>query len=469
MSAKRKRSGKSRRARDERMKRSPFGGTLPRSPARIEALLERYSRVKRMLVEYLRARCWDDIRERAARFRDPGADADINLIRATEEVLHGWPRDAGDEPHIIDMFLADQPALNAADRRMVRQWKDVRTGVFRIDHRKERRVRMRNLVDDLDYQTLISGGAHDDLELFAPGVILSAVIAPLMDAWTLSGTQTIFGAIDARMAYGLAAKMAIKCPADFFRNPKHLERSRELGRRYHERFVNSFGQSWVVGTPQEIEDLHRELIAENNRLAAAANEAPSAMRRVLGDPRFDWRRDAGRFFAQAQAESLRATAAAELPRAQHGDDRGSALCRSAGQRQALNLLFEPRPDRLTASTHLCGWSDLPGGRRPDLARGSHYHTSRNGTGARRSSRQAPACLRRLAAVDVPEKLRARILREGSTCTNCRRHLQAPSPRRLRPPLLPAAARREVSPSTGGCPREPNSHAHGPRKRSRSKS
>lgn len=271
-----KRPRKRHRARKQR-KRTPFVGTLPRSPARLAALLERYSRVKRMLVEHLRTRCWDDILERAARYRDTGNDDDFSLITATEDVLHGWPKD-GDEPHIIDSFVAEQPGLSAVERRMALRWKDVRRGVFRIDRRQGRRTRMHNLIDDFDYQVVISG--LEDLESFAPGVFLNAVIVPLMDAWTLSGTQTILGAIDARAAYGLAAKLALQCPAEFFRNPEHLERSREIGRRQHGRFVSLFGQSWVVGTPQEIEASYREAIAGINRLAAAENPTSVAAQGV---------------------------------------------------------------------------------------------------------------------------------------------------------------------------------------------
>ncbi len=268
-----KKRGKHPRASNQRTQRSHFRGTVPRSPARIEALFERYSRVKRMLVAYLRDRCGDDIRERAARAAKTGDGVDNSLIQATEEVLHGWP---GDEPHIIDLFLADQPGLNAADRRMARQWKDVRRGLFRIDRRKDRRARMRNLIDDLDYQVLISGGTEDDLESFAQGVFLSAVIVPLMNAWTFSGTQAILGAIDPRVAYGTAARLATKLPAEFFRNPKHLERSRESSRWYYERFVKIFHHSWVVGTALEIEDAHRQFVIENNRISVAEGKATAA-------------------------------------------------------------------------------------------------------------------------------------------------------------------------------------------------
>ncbi len=229
-----------------------------------------------MLIAYLRDRCGDDIRRRAARYRESGDDVGDSLIQATEDMLHGWPRDAADAPHIIDLFVADQPALSAADRRMVRQWKDVRRGVFRIDARKGRRTRMHNLIDDFDYQILITGGAGDDLEAFAPGTFLSAVIVPLMNAWTLSGAQMLLGAIDPRAAYGLAADLAMKWPAEFFRNPRHLERSREFGRLRHERFVSIFGHSWVVGTAPEIEDAHRRFVVESNRLSVAKGKASPA-------------------------------------------------------------------------------------------------------------------------------------------------------------------------------------------------
>ncbi len=229
-----------------------------------------------MLVAYLRDRCGDDIRRRAARYRESGNGFENSLIQAIEDVLHGWPRDAGDAPHIIDLFVADQPALSAADRRMARQWKDVRRGVFRIDGRKGRYTRMHNLIDEFDYQVLISGGGGDDLETFAPGNFLIAIIVPLRNAWILSGTQTILGAIDPRAAYGTAARLVTQWPAEFFRNPKHLERSRELGRLQHERFVRIFGHSWVVGTAPEIEDAHHRYVVENNRLSVAEGKASPA-------------------------------------------------------------------------------------------------------------------------------------------------------------------------------------------------
>ena len=59
---------------------------------------------------------------------------------------------------MLDQFLAGRPDLTAADREMLRGWRDPVEGIFEI-HRKHRdSLVLLNLLDDLEYRVYSNMG-----------------------------------------------------------------------------------------------------------------------------------------------------------------------------------------------------------------------------------------------------------------------------------------------------------------------
>jgi len=222
----------------------------------------RYVRLKRELVEFVQHRFTTVIVEKAQGLSPDGIISEAEIAQATEAVLH-----KGSEA--IDAFLAAHPGLRGPDRALVRSWREGVTGLFRPKGRDGRLLELHNLVDDLDYHTVVSSDDPRAWQQLGETSCFISHLVPLGALWTLSGTQHTLDLPDPRLADGLAAEMAQDSPALFFRNPEHLARGWEAMRKHHEAFLARFGNSWVVGPPGEIDRLHREMLADKLRERAA--------------------------------------------------------------------------------------------------------------------------------------------------------------------------------------------------------
>jgi hypothetical protein len=54
---------------------------------------------------------------------------------------------------VLDQFLTGRPDLSAADRDMVRGWRDPVEGFFEIRRKDQTAIVLLNLLDDLEYRT----------------------------------------------------------------------------------------------------------------------------------------------------------------------------------------------------------------------------------------------------------------------------------------------------------------------------
>jgi hypothetical protein len=224
------------------------------SGTELERLLDRYVRLKRALVGYTQRNFRQAIVTEARRLSSDGVITDAEVMRATEKQLHRGPE-------AIDSFIAAHRGLSGADRVLVRSWKDGFDGIFRSESRDGRVLELHNLVDDLQYRTVLTSDDPEMWQKLGDAPCFISHIVPLGPLWTLSGSQRPMSLPDPRLYDGLAAAMAQDAPALLFRNPTHLAQGWEAVGKQHEAFLARFGKSWVAGSPKEIEELHREMLS----------------------------------------------------------------------------------------------------------------------------------------------------------------------------------------------------------------
>jgi hypothetical protein len=249
-----KRKGKKKRRSQARAAvQTPLSGGERPSDVEIDRLVERYVRLKRDLVGWAHGRFTDAVIEKAESLSHDGIISESELVRATEEIIH--------RPGTIDAFLSAHPALRGPNRALARGFRDGFTGIFCPRSREGRVLELHNLVDDLAYLAAMSSDDPEAWRQLGEAPCFTSHIVPIGPLWTLSGSQRLLPP-DLRLAHGLAARLAQDCPSLFFRNPEHLARGREAMERQHQAFLARFGGPWVVGSPREVERLHREMLDE---------------------------------------------------------------------------------------------------------------------------------------------------------------------------------------------------------------
>ena len=92
---------------------------------------------------------------------------------------------------VLDQFLASWPDLSAADREMLRGWRDPVDGIFEIRGRERDSLILLNLVDDLEYRTYSNLGPAAFRPLRKHGFVYARLvpIGPVPDAWLVSGSM----------------------------------------------------------------------------------------------------------------------------------------------------------------------------------------------------------------------------------------------------------------------------------------
>ena len=239
---------------------------LPVVPEDLQELALVCSSLKRMLVNHVRMAFRNEVM-RIAALQTDGPSGDLHSeMDAIEDVL--YTSRLSDGRTVIEHFLAVHPDLSREEREMVAAWKDPVLGVFHIQRRKGQLLEAQNLVDDLQYKVLCTTTDERVLSRLGQGTFVWSRVVPLRDGWMLSGGQRIFRPSDEIPACGMAAMIALRLPALFFRNPANLEKGREMDLRLHRAFLERVGGSWFIGTPADVEDMHRKVLEASNRLEA---------------------------------------------------------------------------------------------------------------------------------------------------------------------------------------------------------
>ena len=157
---------------------------------------------------------------------------------------------------VLDQFLASWPDLSAADREMLRGWRDPVDGIFEIRGRDSGSLILLNLVDDLEYRTYSNMGPAAFRPLPKHGFVYARLvpIGPLPDAWLVSGSMRAYRKSDAPRVAEAALELATRLPELVCRNPGKVEQAWQQMRAARAAFVEFFGCDELVLPPAEAEE-----------------------------------------------------------------------------------------------------------------------------------------------------------------------------------------------------------------------
>ena len=95
---------------------------------------------------------------------------------------------------VLGQFLASRPDLTAADREMLRGWRDPVEGIFEIRRKDRDSLVLLNLLDDLEYRTYSNTGPAAFRPLPKHGFVQARLIPlrPVPDAWLASGSMRAY-------------------------------------------------------------------------------------------------------------------------------------------------------------------------------------------------------------------------------------------------------------------------------------
>ena len=223
----------------------------------LASLIERSAELKRALVDFA---CSPRFERHLATFMLEAADAEGNLndgeaigIIDRFALQHRLPNGKT----VLDQFLADRRGLTAADREMLRGWRDPVEGIFEIRSKDRDALNLLNLLDDLEYRTYSSMGPAVFRSLPKRGGFVHArlvPIRPLSGAWLISGTVSGYRKSDADQIAQVALELATEQPELVFRNPQKIEQGWKQMREDRAAFIEFFGGDELVLPPAEADE-----------------------------------------------------------------------------------------------------------------------------------------------------------------------------------------------------------------------
>jgi hypothetical protein len=221
----------------------------------LASLIERSAELKRALVDVaLSPRMKRHLQPLMAEAAGPGAVlAEDEAIRVIDRfaLQHRLP----DGTTVLDQVLADRPDLTAADREILRGWRDPVEGYFEILRKDRDSVVLLNLLDDLEYRTYSNMGPAAFRALPRDGFVHIRLvpIRPVPGAWLVSGSMRAYAKSDAARVARAALDLAAKHPELVYRNPEKVRQGWEQMRADRAAFVEFFGGDELVLPPAEAE------------------------------------------------------------------------------------------------------------------------------------------------------------------------------------------------------------------------
>ena len=242
------------------------------TPEAIEALMDRAATLKSALVDYATSPGFK--KRLAARYDDvlkTGLGRENSLYEAIESIL--YDRGPGAEP-LIERYLRTNKTLDLADRATYESWRDRGIfGVFKVIEHAADRLLLRNLIDELDYETYSSQGSAAISEVKPGGFVMTRIV-PIGHLYTLSGTTKNFGPQDAATARSLAARLLSLDHSLPLNNPQKLAAARANVARNHRIFGELFGSHALQGTGCQMIEAYRTFLETSQREAAVGNGKP---------------------------------------------------------------------------------------------------------------------------------------------------------------------------------------------------
>jgi len=157
---------------------------------------------------------------------------------------------------MLDQFVAGRPDLTAADREMLRGWRDPVEGIFEIRRKDRDSLVLLNLIDDLEYRVYSNMGPAAFRRLRKGGFVHVRLvpICPVPGAWLVSGSMSAYRKSGAAQIAQAALAVATKQPEPVYRNPEKIEQAWTLMREDRAAFVEFFGDDELVLPPGEAEE-----------------------------------------------------------------------------------------------------------------------------------------------------------------------------------------------------------------------
>lgn len=259
--------------------------------ASLATLIERSAELKRALVDFA---CGPRFERHLARFmleaagpeRELSEDKAIAIIDRFA-LQHRLPSGKT----VLDQFLASRPGLTAADREMLRAWRDPVEGIFEILGMDRDAIILLNLIDDLEYRTYSNMGPAAFRRLPKGGFVHARIVPvrPLPRIWLVSGTMAAYPKSSAAQVAQVALELATRQPELVYRNPEKIEQGWKQMRMDRAAFMEFFGGDELVLAPAEAVERLNAYYRHRQGAALAAHSGHRRPQHVPGVdiPAFD--------------------------------------------------------------------------------------------------------------------------------------------------------------------------------------
>ena len=238
----------------------------------LASLIERSAELKRALVDFAIS---PRMERHLERFMVEGAGPQEVLIE--DEAIDAIDRFAllyrlPNGKTVLDQFLASWPDLSAADREILRGWRDPVDGIFEIRGREGDSLILLNLVDDLEYRTYSNMGPTAFRPLPKHGFVYARLvpIGPAPGAWLVSGSMRAYHKSDAAQVAQAALELATRLPELVHRNPEKVEQAWQQMRAERAAFMEFFGCDELVLPPAEAAERINAFYRHRQETALAA-------------------------------------------------------------------------------------------------------------------------------------------------------------------------------------------------------
>jgi hypothetical protein len=250
----------------------------------LASLIERGAELKRALVDFaLSPRCERHLEQFMLEAADPYqelSEGDAIGVIDRFALQHRLPNGKT----VLDKFLGSRPDLTAADREMLRGWRDLVEGIFEIRRKHGDSLLLLNLLDDLEYRAYSNMGPAAFRRLPKGGFVHARLvpICPLPGAWLVSGSMSTYRKSGSAQIAQAALAVAAERPELVYRNPEKLEQAWTQMREDRAAFVEFFGGDELVLPPAEAEERLNAFHRHRQEAALARQPARRRPRNLPG-------------------------------------------------------------------------------------------------------------------------------------------------------------------------------------------